>query len=76
MVAKLTEAMQELFGISYPYVDIFTDIIVISLFVSLLYVFTFWIKPARQSHVIFWLYILIIGAYILSYFGLFTTVVL
>lgn len=76
MVAKLTEAMQTVFGISYPYVDIFTDIIVISLFVSLLYAFTFWIKPIRQSHAIFWLYILIIGAYILSYFGLFTNVVL
>lgn len=76
MVAKLTEAMQELFGSAYPYVDIFTDIIVISLFVSLLYVSTFWIKPVRQSHAIFWLYILIIGAYILSYFGLFTSVIL
>jgi hypothetical protein len=76
MVAKLTEAMQELFGTTYPYNDIFTDIIVISLFVSLLYAFTFWIKPVRQSHAIFWLYIFIIGAYILSYFGLFANVIL
>jgi len=76
MLEKLTEAMQVLFGTNYQYVDIFTDIIVISLFVSLLYAFTFWIKPVRQSHIIFWLYILIIGAYILSYFGLFANVIL
>jgi len=75
MYDKLYSAIELLFSANFVHVELFTNIIIMSLFAALLYAFTFPFKGIRQGRIIFWLYIVIVIGYVSSYFGIFVPIV-